>query len=112
MIAIFDRYVNIKNRKEMTDCTEEMIEKLDQMLTENEIPHSFFYTTAEEQDQISEKGQEYIASVMYKTEKEMEFELVYCLWAKRFRNTPDELIRKAWKKNIQRNTTKSFQVGG
>ena len=102
MIAIFDRYVNIDNRKELTDCTLEMVETLDQMLTTNEIPHSFFYTDTEEQIQIEAKGKEYIVSVMYEEEKEMEFTLVYHLWSKRFRNAPDSLIRKAWAKNIKR----------
>ena len=41
MLKIFDKYVNIKNRDDLEDCTMELVEKLDQMLTEYGVVHAF-----------------------------------------------------------------------
>lgn len=39
MVKIFERYVNIKNRDGLENCTEEMLDKLDQMLIEYKGSH-------------------------------------------------------------------------
>ena len=48
MLKIFDRYVNIKNRDDLEDCTMELVEKLDQMLTEYGVAHAFSLASKEE----------------------------------------------------------------
>lgn len=45
MLKIFDKYVNIKNRDDLEDCTMELVEKLDQMLTEYGVVHAFSLAT-------------------------------------------------------------------
>ena len=59
MLKIFDRYVNIKNRDDLEDCTMELVEKLDQMLTEYGVVHAFSLATKEEIDTIDDTGAEY-----------------------------------------------------
>lgn len=94
MLKIFDRYVNIKNRDDLEDCTMELVEKLDQMLTEYGVEHAFSLASKEEIDTINDTGAEYCVTLMYEEKDEMTFSLVYTLWARVYRKAPDEKIRK------------------
>lgn len=94
MLKIFDKYVNIKNRDDLEDCTMELVEKLDQMLTEYGVVHAFSLATKEEIDTINDTGVEYCVTLMYEEKDEMTFSLVYTLWARVYRKAPDEKIRK------------------
>lgn len=96
MVKIFDRYINIKNREEFEDCTEEMLEKLDQMLNEYGIAHAFTLAGADEIEAINSKdGLEYCVTLMYEEEDELTCELVFTLWARYYRKAPDTTIKKA-----------------
>lgn len=94
MLKIFDRYVNIKNRDDLEDCTMELVEKLDQMLTEYGVEHAFSLASKEEIDTINDTVAEYCVTLLYEEKDEMTFSLVYTLWARVYRKAPDEKIRK------------------
>lgn len=95
MVKIFDRYTNIKNREGMQDCTEEMLDILDKMLTEYGVAHAFTLAGADEIKAIEEAGFEYCCSLMYEEADEITCELVYTLWNKVYRKAKDDTIKTA-----------------
>lgn len=103
-MKIYDRYVVIKDYDDdprIQDVGEGMLEKLDEMLTEYNISHAFTYPMYEDQGQGNDTD-EAVARVIYCTEDEMNFELVYCLWASIYRNMPREKILKCFAKKAKR----------
>ena len=95
---IYDRYLNITNREGVQDCTEEKLEKFDEMLSEYGVSHCFSLTDANEIEIINQSNKEYCVSVMYEECDETVFEMVYMLWSKVYRGVSDELIYKAMRK--------------
>lgn len=95
MLKIFDRYINIKNREGIEDCTMELVEKLDQMLTEYGVAHAFSLASKEEIDTINDTADEYCVTLMYEEEDEITLGIVYTLWARVYRKASDEKVRKA-----------------
>lgn len=99
MVAIFDRYFNIKNKEGFEDVTEEKLEILDKMLNEYNVPHAFCLISAEEIEEIHKNPDvEYCVSLEYEEDKEITCELVYMLWMKVHRGASDEAIKKAFAK--------------
>lgn len=97
-LKIYDCYLNITNREDVQECTEEKLEKLDEMLNEFGVSHCFSLTGTQEVEAIEESGREYCVTVMYEGSDETVFEMVYMLWSKIHRDVSDELIYKAMKK--------------
>lgn len=95
MLKIFDRHLNIKNSDDLKDCTMDLVEKLDGMLTEYGVEHAFCLASKEEVDSINSTDSEYCVSVIYDKEDEMTFNLVYALWFRVYRKASTEKIRKA-----------------
>lgn len=99
MVAIFDRYMNIKNRKGFEDVTEEKLEILDKMLNEYSVPHAFCLVKADEIEEIHKDPEvEYCCSLEYEEKDEITLELVYMLWNKVHRGASDDAIKKAFAK--------------
>lgn len=97
-LKIYDRYLNITNREGVQDCTEEKLEKFDEMLNEFGVSHCFSLADAHEIEVINESDREYCVAVMYEESDETVFEMVYMLWSKIHRGVSDEMIYKAMKK--------------
>ena len=108
MIKIFDRYLNITNREGFTDCTEELLEKLSDMLNEYGVAHSYCLTDAKEIEAIESRDREYCVTVMYEEKDEVTFSLVYMLWAKLHRGVGDDLIKKAMGKKSGKDITEEM----
>lgn len=100
-MKIYDRYVVIKDYDDpaILDVDEDKLEKLDNMLNEYNIPHFFTYPIVEGKDPDPEEA---AARLIYGTEDEMNFELVYCLWASIHRNMPREKIIAGFAKKAKR----------
>lgn len=77
---------------------EGMIEKLDEMLTENGIQH-FFTLPIDATDGIANNDEDCL-NVFYDSKDEMAFFLTYALWIKTYRGADDEMIKKAMQKII------------
>jgi len=92
---IADMYQNIRDTEEY-ELTEELIEKLDKMLTENGIEHFFSLPRNEDID----ADETVSLTVAYEREKETAFFLVYALWCKVYRHADDALIQKAMLKHV------------
>ena len=58
-LRIYDCYLNITNREDVQECTEEKLEKLDEMLNEFGVSHCFSLTGTQEVEAIEESGREY-----------------------------------------------------
>lgn len=86
---IADRYQNIIEKENET-ITEEMIEKLESMLTEYEVKH-FFSLPIESKDGIA-VNQDCILSIAYDSKDNVKFNLVYALWCKVYRKISDTRI--------------------
>ena len=95
---IADRIQVIKQREGEAEITNEMIEKLDQMLTEYGVQH-FFSLPKGDNEGIALDDDEILYIYYDRAQDEMTFNLVYMLWAKTVRNVSDERILK-WIKNI------------
>nr|DAT93971.1 MAG TPA: hypothetical protein [Caudoviricetes sp.] len=95
MLKIYDAYLNIKNSEGLENCTMEMLEKLNQMLTEYDVSHTFSLASEKEIEAINDTGAEYFVTVMYEKKDEMTFNLVYALWLRVYRKVSTEKIRKA-----------------
>ena len=99
---IFDRVHHITNRTGMTDCNESLLEMLDTLLNQFDIPHSFEYTYPDKQELCEAKGHEYCVSLVYRCEDEMQLDLVMCLWLTKYRNCDDSIIRRWWHRQALR----------
>lgn len=102
-MKIHDRMINITDRDFMKSIEMVDIEKLDQMLTENNVEHTFFYATEEMQNKCEEKGdREYIVTLLYSEEDEITVSLIVLLWNKTTRNAPDEKIIEAFRRQSKK----------
>lgn len=98
-MTIFDVCTNIKDT-EAHPMTEAMLDKLDEMLTQNGVEH-FFTLPVEATDGIATNPDDYV-TVFYTEAKRMTFNLVYMTWAKVVRNVSDEDILKGMAKMVER----------
>lgn len=87
---IANHYVNLKDTEEHP-MTLDLLEKLDKMLTDNNIQHFFADPHTEDLD----KDPDACESVYYEDTNQMSFFLVYALWCKQYRGLSDEQIKKA-----------------
>lgn len=93
---VANRYQIIKNYEDTIEVNEEMVEKLDKMLTENGVQH-FFSLPAGDENGCAINDDE-VVYVYYDADiDDMTFKLVYMLWAKTVRHIKDEKIVKAMK---------------
>ena len=103
---IADHFINIKSTEENT-IEDGMIEKLDEMLTENGIQH-VFTLPIESEDGIA-KDPEVVLSLGYEEVDDMAVSLVYMLWAKTVRKVSDERISK-WMSKMTSKEEKAPQL--
>lgn len=92
---IADRMIAIHD-KEDSIVSYEMIEKLDQMLNEYNVPHAFTLYNADHQDT------DVAFNLYYEEKDEMTLDLVLMLWAKLERKFNDEKISEMMRRASQR----------
>ena len=96
---IADQMKPIKETEEFP-VKDEMIEKLDQMLTEYGVQH--FFTLPSEQDEEGFVKDGYVLDLFYDSDDYMTFTLVYALWLKTIRKVEDEMIWNGFKKIVNK----------
>lgn len=95
-INVFDTYKNIKDSEKYGDFTEEMLEKLDDMLDEYGIAHSFSLCRNEDLDADINNS----ITVMYNSDDHTKFFMVYALFCMKYRNLEAEKVEEAMKKHV------------
>lgn len=99
-----DRFITI-HEKEKYPITEELIEKLDEMLTQYNIQH-FFSLPISNLDGTAADDE--VVSISYESKDEVTVELIICLWSRIHRNYEQEMIYKAFSKKIKKLEEKEF----
>ena len=95
-INVFNVYKNIKDSEKYGDFTEEMLEKLDEMLNEYGIDHAF----AECRSEDLEADANCTVTVLYNIEDDTKFFMVYALFCMKYRNLEEEEVEKCMKKHV------------
>ena len=85
-LFIADRYHVIRD-SEKAPLLDGMVEVLDTMLNDNQVPHYFSLPHDPKDDEALD--------INYAVEDEMKFFLVYALWLKTVRKIDDESIKRA-----------------
>lgn len=98
-LFIADTYHTIKETEECP-ATDEMIDKLDEMLNEYGVRHYFSLPTADE-DGYAKDGE--VLNVFYDaSEDDLTWHLVYALWLKAVRGyKDDDKIRRSFTKKLK-----------
>ena len=96
---IANEYLHIKE-KEGKEVTEEMVEKLDEMLNQYNVQHFFSEPMNENEDDEIDN----VLAIFYEDKDRQTFYLVYMLWCKTVRNIEEQKIWKAMKKAGTNNT--------
>lgn len=92
---IADSYKIIHDSEEY-GLDEEMVNKLDSMLTDYNVNH--FFSLPKESDMEADETASLI--VYYDSKDDVTFFLVYALWCKVYRNAEDSLIHKAMLEHV------------
>lgn len=95
-LNVFDTYKNMKDSEKYGFVTEEMLEKLDAMLDEYDVAHAFSLC----RDEDIEADGTCSVTVMYNSEDNTKFVLVYALFCMKYRNVEADLIEKALEKHV------------
>lgn len=88
--------VKIIKDTEKYPVTIEMVETLDEMLSEYGVTHFFSYPI-DSTDGIANNAEDYLA-IFYDKKDNLTFNLVYALWCKTTRQVEDEILCKALRK--------------
>ena len=114
-MIIFDRMVYITNKDNLSYPTTYLVQTLDNMLTEYNIPHAITELLDMEISDFETKhpDQEVIIKILYCEDNEIEFNLIYALWLKVCRGASDEFILKGFcKKGIKAGIVKELEKEG
>lgn len=114
-MIVFDRTVYITTREGMSYPTTYLVQTLDNMLTEYNIPHAFSELLDMEIDDYETKhpDREVIIKILYCEDNEIEFNLIYALWLKVCRGASDECILKGFcRKGIKTGIVKELEREG
>lgn len=93
-INVFDVYKVIKDSEKYGEFTEEMLEKLDEMLDEYEVDHAF----SECRNEDIAKDINSTLTVMYNQKDDTKFFMIYGLFCMKYRNLDAEQMEKTMKK--------------
>lgn len=94
-LFIADTVKNIKDTDKYP-ITIEMVETLDEMLSEYGVTHFFSYPI-DSTDGIANNPEDYL-TIFYDGKDSLTFNLVYALWCKTTRQVEDEVLYKALRK--------------
>lgn len=92
LLFVADTTKAIKDTDEYP-VTEEMIDKLDNMLNEYGVTH-FFTLPIDSTDGVANDAED-LLNVFYDSKDDLLFNLVYALWCKAIRRVKDEKLYKA-----------------
>ena len=98
-VKVFDTYMVIRDKEGVVDMTDEMLEKLDDMLTSAGVDHAF--TECGDGDYNSDKGYP-VYRLAYMGSDSTKFFLTYALFAATYRGFTDEMINKAMARHLAR----------
>ena len=79
-MKIYDSSIIIKNSLEFTNVDQDLLDLLDEMLTDYAVEHCFKLPSLEEADKAEDEGNEAIVELCYMEEDKDTFALVYMLW--------------------------------
>lgn len=77
---IYDSSFIIKNSPEFANVDWDLLDLLDEMLTEYAVEHCFKFPSLEETDKAEDEGKEAIIELCYMDKDKDAFALVYMLW--------------------------------
>lgn len=97
-VNVFDTYKIIRDRNGFTNFTEELLEKLDEMLDQFGVAHAF----CECRNEYIEEDDSSVITVMYNGEDGGKFFLVYALFIRTYRGATDEQIKEAMSRHLLR----------
>lgn len=93
-MKIYDSRIIIKNSLELTNVDQDLLELLDEMLTDYAVEHCFKLPSPEAIDKAEDEGTEAIVELCY-MEKDMDtVALVYMLWMVNNRGADHEKLMK------------------
>lgn len=108
MTYCYDRMILIKDPDTETDyltgaldMTEALLEKLDEMLNQYNLPHAFTLPFFDGSDPDPDNA---VVRMFYREEDEMTVELVYCLFSHLHRHVPGAKIYQGFAKKAKRLT--------
>lgn len=101
-MKIYDSSIIIKNSLEFTNVDQDLLDLLDNMLTEYAVEHSFKLPSPEAIDKADNEMKEAIVELCYMEKDKDTFELVYMLWMVHNRGADHKKLMKAMAKFIEK----------
>ena len=93
-MKIYDSSIIIKNSLEFTNVDQDLLDLLDNMLTEYAVEHSFKLPSPEAIDKADNEMKEAIVELCYMDKDKDTFALVYMLWMVNNRGADHEKLVK------------------
>ena len=101
-MKIYDSSIIIKNSIEFTNVDLDLLDLLDEMLTDYAVEHCFKYPSLEDTDKAEDEGKEAIVELCYMEKDKDAFALVYMLWMVNNRGADHKKLMKAMAKFIEK----------
>lgn len=101
-MEIYDSRIIIKNSPELANVDLDLLDLLDEMLTDYAVEHSFKLPSLEETDKAEDDGKEAIVELCYMEKDKDTFALVYMLWLVHNRGADHKKLMKAMAKFIEK----------
>ena len=101
-MKIYDSSIIIKNSLEFTNVDQDLLDLLDNMLTEYAVEHSFKLPSPEAIDKADNEMKEAIVELCYMEKDKDTFALVYMLWMVHNRGADHKKLMKAMAKFIEK----------
>lgn len=101
-MKIYDSSIIIKNSLEFTNVDLDLLDLLDNMLTEYAVEHSFKLPSPEAIDKADNEMKEAIVELCYMEKDKDTFTLVYMLWMVHNRGADHKKLMKAMAKFIEK----------
>ena len=94
-MKIYDSSIIIKNSKEFANVDQDLLDLLDEMLTDYEVEHCFIIPSPEAIDKADNEMKEAIVELCYMEKDKDTVALVYMLWMVHNRGADHKKLMKA-----------------
>ena len=101
-MKIYDSRTIIKNSPELANVDLDLLDLLDEMLTDYAVEHCFKLPSLEDEDKAEDEGKEAIVELCYMEKDKDTFALVYMLWMVHNRGADHKKLMKAMAKFIEK----------